>query len=59
MSKLLNISSIDSIYFSDNEQMRSYLSEYSIIRYKLLIMIEYLVSLSKIEFMLKASIKPN
>ena len=49
MSKLLNISSIDSRYYTDNEIIRNYFGEFSIIRYKLLVMIEYLVSLSKIE----------
>ena len=51
MEHLTNISLIDSIYNDKTTEIKKYFSEYSNIKYKLLIMIEYLISLSKIELL--------
>ena len=47
----MNISLVDRLYSEETKEVKNYFSEYSIIRYKLLIMIEYVISLSKIDIL--------
>ena len=48
-NSLTNISPIDGRYGSKTKQLNSYFSEYAFIRYRILIEVEYLIALSKIE----------
>ena len=48
-SSLTNISPIDGRYASKTQKLNSYFSEYAFIRYRILIEVEYLIALSKIE----------
>lgn len=49
MDTLTNVSLIDRLYSDYLGDIKGYFSEFSIIRYKLLLMIEYIISLSKLE----------
>ena len=48
-NSLTNISPIDGRYGSKTKQLNAYFSEYAFIRYRVLIEVEYLIALSKIE----------
>ena len=48
-SYLTLISPIDGRYQKKSEELKSYFSEYAFIRYRLIVEIEYLISLSKID----------
>ena len=51
MDTLTNVSLIDRLYSDYLGDIKGYFSEFSIIRYKLLLMIEYIISLSKLELL--------
>jgi len=48
MHELNALSPIDGRYFSETQELRDYFSEYSLIKYRLQIEIEYLISLSSV-----------
>ena len=48
-SSLNNITPIDGRYKEKSKSLANYFSEYSFIRYRILVEIEYLISLSKID----------
>ena len=51
------ISPIDGRYQKKTEELKSYFSEYAFIRYRLIVEIEYLISLSKIDLVEDLEVK--
>ena len=48
-NQLTSVTPIDGRYFQKTKELKSYFSEYAFIRYRLIVEIEYLIALSKID----------